>query len=270
MSGHKPRKRFGQHFLQDEAVIQAIISALRLQPDACVCELGPGTGALTQALLAEVEHVHAVELDRDLAGGLAQRCGVDATRLTVYQADMLTFSIARCLPEGVSACRVVGNLPYNISTPLLFHLLTQRPWLVDMHFMLQKEVVQRLCAPVGSRHYGRLSVMLQACCDFEWLFDVPPSAFLPPPKVMSSVVRCCWHQRYAAQTELEQSWFAALVKTAFSGRRKQVQNTLSAWLEAADFQACAVDGQSRPQALSVADFMRLSSWVAARAATVLG
>jgi 16S rRNA (adenine1518-N6/adenine1519-N6)-dimethyltransferase len=224
MPQHIPRKRFGQHFLTDENVIAAIVRAIAPQPLDCMVEIGPGQAALTAPLLEYLNHLHAVELDRDLAPRLATRFG---QRITVHAADALQFDLGT-LPQPL---RVVGNLPYNISSPLLFHLMQWASNINDQHFMLQKEVVDRMVAQPGGADYGRLSVMLQARYYMESLFDVPPAAFVPPPKVMSAVVRMI--PLPAAQVKV-QDWaaFGRVVAQAFSQRRKMLRNTLAAHRDA--------------------------------------
>src|SRR3990167_7500188 len=186
MSSYRPRKRFGQHFLHDRGVISRIVAALAPQAGDHVVEIGPGTGALTRELLARMTHLDAVELDRDLLARLEAEFPRD--RLILHNADALKFDFCK-IASGGGKLRVIGNLPYNISTPLLFHLLDQAGCIEDMLFMLQKEVVDRMCAAPGGKDYGRLSVMIQYRCRVEKLFDVAPGAFTPPPKVDSAVVR---------------------------------------------------------------------------------
>jgi len=183
---HQPRKRFGQHFLHDQSVIGRIVAAIGPQSADRMLEIGPGLGAITLPLLRQLDTLHAVEIDRDAITHL-RKVTADDPRLVIHSGDVLKFQLTSLPPGG--PWRVVGNLPYNISTPLLFHLIEQREQVQDMHFMLQKEVVDRMGAAPGSKVYGRLSVMLQAVCRVEPLFDVPPTAFRPPPKVDSSVVR---------------------------------------------------------------------------------
>ena len=180
---HIPRKRFGQHFLSDRLIIDAIVDEINPQPGDPMVEIGPGLAALTVPLLECLDHLHVIEIDRDLVQRL--RVTHPADRLTVHEGDALDFDLA-CLPAPI---RVVGNLPYNISTPILFHLLQQAERIVDMHFMLQREVVERMAAAPGSRQYGRLSVMVQHRCEVQCLFGVPPQAFTPPPAVDSAIVR---------------------------------------------------------------------------------
>jgi 16S rRNA (adenine1518-N6/adenine1519-N6)-dimethyltransferase len=223
MSAHVARKRFGQHFLVDQGVIAAIVRAIAPQADDAMVEIGPGQAALTAPLLEHLRHLHAVELDRDLAPRLSQRFG---TRISVHAADALQFDFGTLCSAG-RPLRVAGNLPYNISSPLLFHLMRWAGSIADQHFMLQKEVVDRMAAQPGDSDYGRLSVMLQARYYMESLFDVPPDAFDPPPKVMSAVLRMI--PLPPAQV-LVNDWdaFGKVVAQAFSQRRKMLRNTMAA------------------------------------------
>ncbi|MEW8584381.1 MAG: 16S rRNA (adenine(1518)-N(6)/adenine(1519)-N(6))-dimethyltransferase RsmA, partial [Candidatus Thiodiazotropha sp.] len=184
---HHPRKRFGQNFLHDPGTIQRIVQAISPQPDDNLVEIGPGQGAITTELLPLVKRMHAIELDRDLVGPLALRCAA-LGELQIHNIDALKFDYSS-LAEAAHSLRVVGNLPYNISTPLLFHLLDQSDQILDMHFMLQKEVVERMAAIPGNKSYGRLTVMLQARAEVTPLFTIGPGAFRPPPKVDSAFVR---------------------------------------------------------------------------------
>jgi 16S rRNA (adenine1518-N6/adenine1519-N6)-dimethyltransferase len=189
---HTPRKRFGQNFLHDHSIINDIISSIAVHPDDHWVEIGPGMGALTTPLLQTGVKLDVVELDRDLVVLLKDKYS-QAARLNIHSADALTFDFAQ-LRQGDEKLRVIGNLPYNISTPLMFHLLESTSCIEDMHFMLQKEVVDRICAVPGNKQYGRLSVMMQYYCEPELLFDVPPESFDPAPKVMSAVVKLTPHQ----------------------------------------------------------------------------
>jgi 16S rRNA (adenine1518-N6/adenine1519-N6)-dimethyltransferase len=241
MKAHQARKRFGQNFLVDRAVIAAIVKAIAPQPDDAMVEIGPGLAALTEPLIEAREArvaspdgphrpLHAIELDRDLARRLAAR--FTDHRLVIHQADALSFDFATLVLAGPRpTLRVVGNLPYNISTPLLFHLLDHAALIVDQHFMLQKEVVARMVADPGTSDYGRLSVMLQVSYDMESLFDVPPEAFDPPPKVTSAIVRMI-PLPPASSPIRDRARFARLVTLAFSQRRKMLRNTLEAHAEA--------------------------------------
>ena len=258
---HRARKRFGQHFLHDPAVVQRIALAVAPLPGEPLVEIGPGTGVLTSVLLDAVPRLHAVEIDRDLAGGLQQRFA--GRGLSVHLADALRFDFA-ALAEGSGTLRVVGNLPYNISTPLLFHLLGMRESIRDMHFMLQREVVTRLAAPPGGRDYGRLSVMVQLHCEVEPLFRVGPGAFRPPPRVESTVVRLRPHGVLALETR-ELPVLAAIVTRAFGQRRKTLRNALRGSCTDQDMEAAGVDPSARPETLPVSAYVALARAVVARA-----
>lgn len=256
---HIPRKRFGQHFLTDQAVIAGIVSAVAPQPGDRMIEIGPGLGALTRPLLSHLDHLHVVEIDRDIAHYL--RVEFSPQRLTVHEADALTFDFSAYGP----GLRVVGNLPYNVSTPLLFHLARCAADIRDIHVMLQKEVVTRMAASPGSSEYGRLSVMLQHRFHIEEILRVPPSAFRPVPRVDSAVVRMR-PRAPGVQTLCDEALFARLVAAAFSQRRKMLRNSLRGYIGARDFAALALDPSARAQELSVADFARIARYVAAQAA----
>jgi 16S rRNA (adenine1518-N6/adenine1519-N6)-dimethyltransferase len=252
---HQPRKRFGQHFLHDDSVIERIVDAINVQASDRIVEIGPGKGALTRALLKVTDSLHAIELDRDLVDYLAAE--FDPARLIIHQGDALTFDIAT-LAAPDKRLRVVGNLPYNISTPLMFHLLKQQNLLTDMHFMLQLEVVNRLAAAPDEPDYGRLSVMTQLHCEVQPLMHVRPGSFTPPPKVESAVVRL----RPRAQMlvpEAQLAIFSQLVAAAFSQRRKTLRNALKNLLPADSIEAAGVDPGRRPGTLSVAEFVSLSA-----------
>ena len=253
MARHRARKRFGQHFLTDPGVIDAIIRAVHPTKDDVIVEIGPGQGAITDALARNAGHLHAVELDRDLVARLRRQYDGN-TDVTVHEADALQFDFASLGKQ----IRVVGNLPYNISTPLLFHLLKYRDSILDMHFMLQKEVVARMAADPGSKAYGRLGIMLGCHLGVEPLFDVDRSAFAPPPDVMSAVVRLdpLTPGTYVIDNEASLS---TLVATAFMQRRKTLRNSLKKVADAADFEAVGIDASVRPEQVSIADYVRLSN-----------
>ena len=248
-AAHVPRKRFGQHFLHDPGILRRIVDAIAPAPGDAIVEIGPGEGALTRALLARIPHLIAIEIDRDLAARLAQVFPPE--RMTVHCADALEFDFST-LPEGA---RVVGNLPYNISTPLLFHLAEHAARFRDLHFMLQREVVDRMVAKPSTADYGRLSVMLQTRFRMKKLFSVAPGAFRPPPKVESAVVR----MEPIPENELpqvDQKIFADLVRRAFSARRKTLRNALG--LAEEDFEILGLDSRLRPENLSPADYVRIA------------
>lgn len=261
---HRPRKRFGQHFLHEQGVIRRIVEAIDPRPGERLVEIGPGLGALTAALLARCGSLDVVELDRDLAARLAHCEWAREGRLRVYPADALRFDFAALAGPG-ERLRVVGNLPYNVSTPLLFHLLAQIDALRDIHVMLQKEVVDRLAASPGDKAYGRLSVMVQYRCVVQKLFNVGPGAFSPPPKVESAVVRLVPTPSPAVEIT-NVSAFEDTVRRAFSHRRKTLRNTLKGLLEPADIEATGIDPTARPGTLDLAQFAALSNAVAARRA----
>jgi 16S rRNA (adenine1518-N6/adenine1519-N6)-dimethyltransferase len=245
MREHRPRKRFGQHFLHDRGVLAKIVAAIAPGAADAIVEIGPGEGALTRLLLEKVPRIAAIEIDRDLAARLAQEFPPE--RLALHQADALEFDFTT-LPEGV---RLVGNLPYNISTPLLFRVAESVPRLRDAHFMLQREVAERMVAKPSTPEYGRLSVMLQARFAMQKLFRVASGAFRPPPKVESALVRLV---PLAAPLEGDPARFADVVRRAFSARRKTLRNALPD----VDFAALGIDPKLRPENLSAADYARIA------------
>jgi len=251
----KPRKRFGQHFLHDPGVLKRIVEAVAPGVGDSIVEIGPGEGALTRQLLERIEQLTAIEIDRDLAARLSQEFSSD--RLAVVSADVLDFDFS-VLP---SRLRVVGNLPYNISTPILFHLARFAHRLRDMHFMLQLEVVRRMVARHSTPEYGRLSVMLQTRFGVEKLFKVAPGAFRPPPKVDSAVVRLV---PLPGKPDWDQVVLEKVVREAFSARRKTLRNALP--LELEDYVALGIDPGLRPENLSPADYLRITRRITPRAA----
>lgn len=256
MNPHRPRKRFGQHFLHDAGVVAQIVAAIAASPDDHLIEIGPGQGALTAPLLGRVRRLEVIEIDRDLAARL--RSAFPGERLVVHEADALSFDFGR-LPEPL---RIVGNLPYNISTPLLFHLAGFVDRVRDMHFMLQREVVERMVAQRSTRDYGRLSVMLQTRFRLEKLFRVPAGAFRPPPKVESAVVRLT-PLGPEARARVDFRVLSRVVAGAFSARRKKLSNALS--LAPADFAALGLDPDLRPENLAPDDYVRVARLIAQRA-----
>ncbi len=266
---HQARKRFGQHFLADESVVDAIVRAIDPRPDDAVVEIGPGLSALTAPLLDRLDRLTVIELDRDLARRLRGRWGED--RLRVVEADALTVDFGDLSPDadagpGVAAAprlRVVGNLPYNISSPLLFHLLHWAGQIRDQHFMLQREVIDRMVARPGDSQYGRLSVMLQARYRMTHLFDVPPEAFDPPPRVMSAVVRMRPLAADTLRRPRDARVFERLVARVFEQRRKMIRGSLGAWAEWLDWDALGVAPTARPQELTVAQFMDMADALSA-------
>lgn len=253
---HRPRKRFGQNFLQDQNILNRMVAAIAPKPDDLIVEIGPGQGALTWPLLERLDQLTAIELDRDLIEPLRQRAAT-AGRLTIHNADALSFDF-RTLTAEDRPLRVVGNLPYNISTPLTFHLLEQADFINDMHFLLQKEVVDRMAATPGSKIYGRLSVMVQYYCRVESLFRVGSGAFYPPPKVDSAFVRLIPYQQLPTTANNEKTLYV-LVKQAFSQRRKTLRKSLGSLATATTFEQAEVNPGARPEQLSVADFVRLAN-----------
>ena len=252
MKGHTPRRRFGQNFLVAPGVIRDIVDAIAPKPHDVVVEIGPGLGALTAPLSERVERLHVVEIDRDLIARLHGDYAPD--KLVIHEGDALAFDFASLGRD----LRIVGNLPYNISTPLLFHLAGYAAQVRDMHFMLQKEVVDRMVAAPGGADYGRLSVMLQYRFDMECLFIVPPGAFNPAPKVDSAIVRLL--PRPAAElTARDAAAFARIVQAAFSQRRKMLRNTLREYFNEADLAALGIKPTARAEELSVAAYVALAN-----------
>ncbi len=253
---HRPRKRFGQNFLRDTAVIASIVTAIKPLPGQHLLEIGPGQGAITRELLKHSGALDAVELDRDLLSNLKTQCE-PLGEFRLFNADALDFDYCALL-DGGRKLRVVGNLPYNISTPLLFHLLTHKHCIEDMHFMLQKEVVQRIAAVPGSKRWGRLSVMLQLDCDIQALFDIAPAAFHPPPKVDSSFVRLT--PRQTPRYELDdREGFAKLVTQAFAHKRKTLLNNMKGLLNADQIRSTGIDPSIRAEQIDIEGFVRLSN-----------
>ena len=249
---HLARKRFGQHFLTDGAVIDAIVDAIAPQPGEALVEIGPGLGAMTDPLVARCGRLTVIELDRDLAHRLRQRSELDVIESDVLRVDF--GALANALGQRL---RVVGNLPYNISTPILFHLLASSEQVIDQHFMLQREVVDRMAAAPGNKDFGRLSVMLQWRYDIESVLDVPPQAFDPPPRVDSAVVRM---RPLPAASGVDARLLEELVRVAFSQRRKLLRHTLGRWLEGRNFGG-AFDVQRRAEEVPVSEYLALAATV---------
>jgi 16S rRNA (adenine1518-N6/adenine1519-N6)-dimethyltransferase len=253
----RPKKSFGQHFLHEKRYIERIVSAISPKPDDVVIEIGPGEGALTMPLLAAAGKLTAIELDTDLIPDLKARAAA-VGQLEVIHADVLKVDFTALAHErGVDKLRVAGNLPYYISSPILFHCVEHARAIEDMHFMLQKEVVDRMAAEPGSKVYGRLSVMLQLVCRIEPLFEVPPGAFRPPPKVDSAVVRMV-PLPPEQLPQADPARLYAVVKAAFSQRRKTLSNALKQVMDAEAIKSADVDPKARAEALSPADFVRLA------------
>ena len=250
---HRPRKRFGQNFLHDKQVINKLVTAIAPKSTDLMVEIGPGQGALTGPLLEKLDTLHAVELDRDLVERLEQLPTGD--KLVIHSADALKFDFSQLADHR--PMRIVGNLPYNISTPLLFHLLGYRELITDMYFMLQLEVVDRLAASPGNKTYGRLSVMAQYFCQVDKLFSVPRGAFYPPPKVTSAIVRL--QPRVLPVSTDNQSLFEQVVRLAFSQRRKTLRNNLKQLLQGPQLDQLDYDLGRRPEQLDVDEYVKLSN-----------
>ncbi len=256
---HQAKKRFGQNFLTDQSVINSLVDAIHPQEGQTLIEIGPGLGALTKPLLSRVTALQAVEIDRDIVNWMHLEYQMPAyakNKLTVHNVDALKFDFSAI----GSHLRITGNLPYNISTPILFHLLDHLSCIQDMHFMLQKEVVERMVAAPSTSAYGRLSVMLQYYLQMEYLITVPPEAFNPAPKVESAFVRCIPHATLPFVAK-DTTLFAELVLAAFSQRRKTIRNTLKSFLNDDDFTKLGIDPQRRAETLSVAEFVVMCNYL---------
>lgn len=256
--GHKARKRFGQNFLHDPYIIDGIVSAIYPRSGENLVEIGPGLGALTEPVAKEVDALSVIELDRDLAQRLREHPQL-ASKLTVYEGDAMKFDFSQ-LAKNERSLRIFGNLPYNISTPLIFHLFEYHPYIKDMHFMLQKEVVNRLAAGPNSKAYGRLTVMTHYYCKVVPVLEVPPTAFVPPPKVDSAVVRLIPHEELPhPATNLK--WLEIVVRNGFNQRRKTIRNVYKTLLDEATFVLLNIDSSLRPEALSLAQFVAMANWL---------
>lgn len=255
---HKPRKRFGQNFLHDKMVIQRIVNNINPRQGDHIVEIGPGEGALTELVLDKIGSMDVVELDRDLIPLLKIRF-VLHDGLTIHQADALKFDFCQ-LQKEEKKIRIIGNLPYNISTPLLFHLFDSNQCIQDMHFMLQKEVVDRIVAKPGDPHYGRLGIMMQYFCHSEYVFTVKPGAFRPAPKVDSAIVRLIPHDKPPVEVN-NFDQFSKLVNYSFTKRRKTLRNILKGKLDSEQIEALGIDPTIRPERLSLKDFTDLSNTI---------
>jgi 16S rRNA (adenine1518-N6/adenine1519-N6)-dimethyltransferase len=256
---HIPRKRFGQNFLHDHNIIYNIISSIQAKPDQHWVEIGPGQGALTEPLLNEKVRLDVVELDRDLVALLREKFK-QYPNLQIHSADAFKFDFS-ALADGDDSdkkLRIIGNLPYNISTPLMFHLLDNAYCIEDMHFMLQKEVVDRICAVPGSKKYGRLSVMMQYYCLPELLFEVPPESFDPVPQVTSAIVRLVPHRQPPVAVN-DIAKLNRVVTQAFSQRRKTLRNSLKKLIDEEEIVALGIDPTLRAESISLAEFAQLSN-----------
>ncbi|WP_251358183.1 16S rRNA (adenine(1518)-N(6)/adenine(1519)-N(6))-dimethyltransferase RsmA [Kangiella sp. TOML190] len=258
VKGHQARKRFGQNFLSDPFYIQRIVDAIAPTKQDSMVEIGPGLGAITELLVDQVEGLHVVELDNDLIPRLEASFG-SRNNFHIHHADALKFDFGQlATTKSEAKLRIVGNLPYNISTPLIFHLLQYNHLIEDMYFMLQKEVVQRICAPVSTNHYGRLSVMSQYYCQTQMLFEVPPGAFQPAPKVDSAIVRLV--PRPASELLVVQpQQLKQLVITAFNQRRKTIRNNLKQWFSDEALAQQGVDPKLRPENIELASYIKLAN-----------
>lgn len=254
---HVPRKRFGQHFLVDPGVVRRIVAAVAPAPDEVVIEIGPGHGALTGLLAERAGHLHVIEIDRDLAAALAERCAAD--KVSVHVGDALEFDFDAISPP----LRLVGNLPYNISTPLLFRLAGYADRIRDAHFMLQREVVERMAGAPSTPEYGRLSVMIQYRFEVEKLFGVPPGAFRPAPKVESAVVRLVPRPALAL-TATSERVLRNVVTAAFTKRRKTLRNALAEIVDVDTLSGLRIDPRLRPENLAVSDYVAIANVVADR------
>ena len=254
----RPRKRFGQHFLHDRTIIARIVDAINPRPGETLVEIGPGQGALTAPLLLCADKLHVIEIDRDLAATIADSCN-GSGKLVVHCLDALKFNFAGLGKQ----LRIVGNLPYNISTPLIFHCLEQLDHIMDMVFMLQEEVVDRIIAEPGGKDYGRLSVMVQARCQAQKLFRVAPGAFHPPPQVSSAIVRLSPHTEPLI-TPAQLPALELIVRGCFNQRRKTLRNCLKKWLSAGEIESLGLDPTLRPEQLTVNEFIRITTFYQSR------
>jgi len=245
-----PRKRFGQNFLHDQNIINKIVSAIAPRPDDAMIEIGPGRGALTFPILDVVEQLDVIEVDRDLIQWWQEK---SIEKLTIHAVDVLEVDL--CALKKDKSLRIIGNLPYNISTPLLFHLFQHLDCISDMHFMLQKEVVERMVAQPGSKTYGRLSVMTQFYCQAQLLFSVSRHAFNPPPKVESAIVQLVPNPEHI---KIDADRLGQVVKQAFSQRRKTIRNCLKNWFSTEQLEALNIDPTARPETLDLESFIRLA------------
>lgn len=253
-AGHQARKRFGQNFLHDPGVIEQIIRAINPKPDDAIVEIGPGLGALTEEILAVNPKLQVVELDRDLIPVLRTKF-FNYPDFRIHEADALTFDFSQLMVDR--PLRIIGNLPYNISTPLIFHLLGQAGVIRDMHFMLQKEVVQRMAAVPGDNNYGRLGIMTQYFCKVQPLFEVGPGAFRPAPKVDSAIVRLVPHETLPNPAR-DLKTLQAVVRTAFNARRKTLRKALGGMVSVAQLQNLGINDGLRPENLALADYVAIA------------
>lgn len=258
--GHTARKRFGQNFLHDDQIIQSIVAAINPQANDFLIEIGPGLGALTEPVAEQIEHLTVIELDRDLAERLRHHPFLHQ-KLTVIEQDVMRFDFQQLAQQADKPLRIFGNLPYNISTPLMFHLFQYHDVIQDMHFMLQKEVVNRLCAGPNSKAYGRLTIMAQYFCQVIPVLEVPPSAFKPAPKVDSAVVRLVPHKVLPYPVK-DLYWLNRVCTQAFNQRRKTLRNSLMDLFTAQQLVELEIKLTDRAENLTIADYARLANWLA--------
>ena len=252
------KKRFGQNFLQDFSIIEAIVQAINPEPNQCLIEIGPGAGALTKPVLTRAEKLISIEIDTDWALKLSH---LTSKGLTLISADALTVDYKGLLDScSLEKMRLIGNLPYNVATPLMLYLLNYLPWIEDAHFMVQKEVALRLAAAPGSREYGRLSIMMQYYNQIDILFDVPPEAFYPKPKVDSAVVRIRPHV-VSPYSMIEREKLESLTQKAFGQRRKTLKNNLKTVISSKDWETLEIDASLRPEMLDITTFVRLAKFL---------
>lgn len=258
--GHTARKRFGQNFLHDDQIIQSIVAAINPQANDFLIEIGPGLGALTEPVAEQIEHLTVIELDRDLAERLRHHPFLHQ-KLTIIEQDVMRFDFQQLAQQAEKPLRIFGNLPYNISTPLMFHLFQYHDVIQDMHFMLQKEVVNRLCAGPNSKAYGRLTIMAQYFCQVIPVLEVPPSAFKPAPKVDSAVVRLVPHKVLPYPVK-DLYWLNRVCTQAFNQRRKTLRNSLMDLFTAEQLVELEIKLTDRAENLTIADYARLANWLA--------
>lgn len=256
MIKHQARKRFGQNFLQDDLIIHRIVQAIGPQPHQNMVEIGPGLGALTRPLLALSSHLRAIEIDKNLYPGLQQLAASVDARLELVEADALTVDFS----QWGDNLRIVGNLPYNIATPLLFHVLSYHSYIADMHVMLQKEVAQRIVAQPGCKDYGRLSIMMQYQCMVEELLDVPPEAFYPKPKVNSAVIRLIPYRQSPYQPVRIEA-LKQVVTVGFGMRRKVLSNNFHRLVSAQDWSILGIDPSKRPEQITIEEYVHLTHYL---------
>jgi 16S rRNA (adenine1518-N6/adenine1519-N6)-dimethyltransferase len=254
--GYVAKKKFGQNFLQDQNIINKIVSAFAIKPGDCILEIGPGLGAITKPILNQISHINVVEIDRDLATKLEQNYG---QKISLYNTSILDFDLNQI--QTNNKIKIIGNLPYNISTPILFHLFNFRDKIESMLFMLQLEVVERMVASSNSKQYGRLSVMTQLYCDVEQLFTIPPTAFKPVPKVDSAIVRLQPNNMNYINKLLDHETFAKIVLAAFNQRRKTIANSLKDYISIDDFIKINLDHKLRAENLTIEHYISIANFV---------